>query len=113
MCIMLDPQTRFYHDLPKPEQDHWASELRRSPVSTQYTALTHAAYLCHPTSYIVTSEDQGLPQVIQRKMVQDMCDKYGITIPTTTLQASHSPFLSMPEELLDAVKRFIAADGRL
>ena len=108
MCIMLDPQMRFYHDLPTKEQDHWASELLKSPASTQYAPLTDAAYTSHPVSYIVCTVDKALPEAAQRAMIENISQEYGVTITTEALQSSHSPFLSMPDKLLLTVEKLAA-----
>jgi hypothetical protein len=109
MCIMDDPQNRFYHDLPAAERDQWAGEMRKSPASTQTTPLTQDVYTSHPVAYIYCSADQALPPPAQEMMVKAISEQYGITIPTDSLPASHSPYLSMPDQLLAAIDRQVQA----
>ena len=107
MCIMMNPQKMFYHDLPPAEQNKWAAEMCKSPVSTQYATITQAAYLFHPISYIYCTLDQGMVYQVQQKMVTELSERYGLSISTAILETSHSPYLSMPEKVLTAVESLL------
>lgn len=104
MCTMLDPQRRFYNDLSASEQQHWASEMLKSPASTQYTAITHVAYLYHPVTYLFCENDQALPIELQRMMVEKV-RSMGVQIEEESCKAGHSPYLSMPETVLEIASR--------
>lgn len=104
MCILCEPADRLYHDLPADEQAHWINELRKIPASTQIMPISQASYTCYPISYIYCALDRALPYSAQQDMVADVSEKYGLTISTDTLLAGHSPYLSMPGELLTAVE---------
>lgn len=108
---MLDPQKMFYHDLPPAEQEKWAGEMLKSPASTQYHTITHAAYMHHPVSYIYCTLDQGLVYPIQQQMVTGLSERYGLSFSTETLEASHSPYLSMPDKVLAAVEKLLSPKG--
>lgn len=105
MCIMSSPQKMFYHDLPRAEQEQWAGEMLKSPASTQVALITYAAYKFHPVSYLYCTIDQALPYAVQKRMVGTISERYRISFCTDILQASHSPFLSMPDKVLAAVER--------
>lgn len=107
--MILDPQRRFYHDLPPDEQAHWTSELIKCPAVAQLTPLTHTAYLYHPVTYLFCEDDQGLPLFLQQEMVKKVEESTGITIKKQTCNAGHSPFLSQPETLLQLVKKIVSA----
>lgn len=104
MCTMLEPERRFYNDLPKEEQDHWTSELKPSPTGPQFIPISHAAYLHYPVTYLFCERDEVLPLGIQQMMVQKVTERAGISIETETCTAGHSPFLSQPETVLNLVK---------
>ena len=117
MCRMLSPAERFYNDLPGPEQQHWVSQLRLSPVNTQTTAITHAAYRYHPSTYLFCENDCALPVEVQRMMVQqvnaELMDQTGTLgelvsgVATESCTAGHSPFLSQPNTVLKLVERIL------
>jgi pimeloyl-ACP methyl ester carboxylesterase len=101
---MLDPENRFYNDLPPDEQRHWISELVRCPASCQTTTLTYEAFLYHPITYLFCENDQGLPIFLQQAMVKTIEEKKGVSVEKVTCDAGHSPFLSQPETLLKLVQ---------
>ena len=60
--------------------------------------LTEERFGTLPRSYILCTEDQAITIDYQKQMLaRQACDK------TYTLNASHSPFLSMPDALVDAL----------
>ena len=98
---MLEPERRFYNDLSKQEQDHWISELKHHPAIAQLTPLTYVAYKHHPMSYLYCTNDQALPLQVQEMMVGGC----GVNVETHSCDAGHSPFLSQPESVLEAVRK--------
>lgn len=97
---MLDPKNRFYNDLPPSEQEHWTSLLKPHPASAQTTALTNEAYLYVSTVYLFCENDQALPIFIQEGFVKDA----GVGIGVERCESGHSPFLSMPERVVEVVE---------
>jgi hypothetical protein len=69
----------------------------RSPV--QYAAWKHV-----PSTYIFCTEDQALSYETQLGIVE-RARKEGMLLRTERLEASHSPFLSMPEAVVDVIRR--------
>jgi hypothetical protein len=104
MITILDPALRLYNDLPSSAQQHWISELLKTPRITKYTAISHAAYLYHPVTYLYCENDQALPYPVQKRMVEKI-GRLGVEIEEETCKAGHSPYLSMPETVLDIVER--------
>ena len=107
---MLDPEHRFFDQLPPDEQKHWASELIRCPAIAQLTPITNASYLDHPVTYLFCEGDQALPISLQQKMVQTVEDSTGVSIHKETCDAGHSPFLSQPQTIIDLVMRTLEDD---
>ena len=100
---MQEPERRFYNDLPKEQQDHWVSELKRSPANAQLTPLTYTAYKKYPVSYLYCTNDQALPISVQEMMVAGC----GVDVQTYSCTAGHSPFLSQPQVVLDTVVKML------
>lgn len=111
MCEPVDGGKVFYHDVEPAEREQAISQLLQSPASTQTTPITHLAYLYHPVSYLYCTEDQALPYGVQQMMVRNVCKQYGVSFAEHHLNASHSPFLSMPERVLEVVQQ-IAEDNQ-
>jgi hypothetical protein len=107
--MMLDPKTCFYHDLPPQEQEHWTSELTKSPAIAQLTPLTNAAYLHHPVTYLICEKDKALPVFLQQAMVKSIEETTGVKIQQVVCDSGHSPFLSQPETLLELVATSVMA----
>jgi pimeloyl-ACP methyl ester carboxylesterase len=84
----------FYHDC-APEVAHAATaRLCPQPVTPQETPLLPKAAQTLPRHYILCDDDRAIPPAYQAQMAS--------TPPpsaVSTLHASHSPFLSMPDQL--------------
>jgi pimeloyl-ACP methyl ester carboxylesterase len=108
-----DPEYRralrevFYGDV-APEVADAALALLGSdaPVSlgTVPITLTADGWGSVPRSFIVTTQDKAVPPAMQRRQIAE-ADAAFPDNPTTvhTLESSHSPFLSMPDQLADIV----------
>lgn len=68
------------------------------------TTLTSDGWGSVPRTYIVCTEDRALRPSLQRKFIED-ADATFPQQPTdvVTLESSHSPFLSVPERLVDVL----------
>jgi hypothetical protein len=105
---MLDPQHRFYQDLPPAEQDHWSSELRPHPAVAQLTPIDNLGYKYVSTTYLLCENDQGLPVQVQRDMVKAVEeDSFGGKIELLSCESGHSPFLSMPDRVVEVLEGFV------
>jgi pimeloyl-ACP methyl ester carboxylesterase len=84
----------FYHDCPLDVADAATARLCPQPVTPQETPLWPKATQTLPRHYIICRQDRAIPPEYQASMAQ--------TLPPdamTTLEASHSPFLSIPDQL--------------
>jgi hypothetical protein len=113
MCFPDSPAKKFYQDLPEEEQEHWVSVLEECPAVTQFTAITQAAYLHHPITYLYCESDAALPFEVQKIMVQMRSQETGIDIRTETCTASHSPFLSQPERVLEVAQKVLESSAKI
>jgi len=100
-CTMMDAKRKFYNDLPDAEAEHWFSLLKPHPAIAQTTELTNEGYRYVPVTYLFCENDQALPVVVQKAMVETALqgDFTGVTCGS-----GHSPFLSMPEKVVEVIE---------
>ena len=103
MITMSNPEHYFYNDLPSAERQRWIAELQRSPRESNYTPISYAAYLHHPVTYLFCENDRGLPLEVQKMMVEKVKSQ-GVRVVEETCSAGHSPYLSMPDRVLEVVQ---------
>lgn len=99
-----DPAPCFFNDLPPEEAAAWAKKLVVHPKSAQFDPISHEAYRSSPATYIVCEQDAALIPMVQEMMIENV-RKAGVDISVERIPASHSPFLSMPEETANRVLR--------
>ncbi|CAN8106219.1 unnamed protein product [Discula destructiva] len=89
-----------FNDLSADEQAKWSKEMTHTSAAlfaspAKYEPWAHGI----SCAYIHTAEDGALPYPIQQQMVQQL----GPDAKTAVLKAGHSPYLSMPDELIKAI----------
>jgi pimeloyl-ACP methyl ester carboxylesterase len=98
-----DPNQRFYHDTADP--GHWSAQLLKHPKAAQFTAVSHEAFREVPITYLLCENDQALPMGVQKMMIGRI-EEVGVKVGTIeSCEGSHSPFLSMPEKVVEVVVR--------
>lgn len=97
----LTPEKIFYNDMAETEQQQWAAQLKPFSYKCFYSKLTYVGWRDIPGTYIYCLQDQAIPIDAQRSMVAGS----GVQFREETLDASHSPFLSMPNKVAAAVRR--------
>ncbi|KUJ08693.1 alpha/beta-hydrolase [Mollisia scopiformis] len=103
-CNMLEPARRLYNDLPTAEQEHWVSLLRPHPEIASLTPLTNVGYKYVPSTYLFCENDQALPLEVQKSMVASVeGEVFGGKMGEVSCGAGHSPFLSMPEKVVEVI----------
>ncbi|KAG8166624.1 hypothetical protein KVR01_002313 [Diaporthe batatas] len=103
----IDPDTPeqiFYNDLSADEAKKSVDTLSHHSYRCLFTKLTYPAYKDIPTTYLLCEKDNAIPLAAQEKMVKN-ARALGVQIDTVTFDASHSPFLSMPNNVVAACKR--------
>ncbi|HEX2053492.1 MAG TPA: alpha/beta fold hydrolase [Actinomycetota bacterium] len=96
----------FYHDCSPAVQKWAANQLVPDPLTpvTETLELSDAGYGQLHRHYIRCSQDRAITPFLQEEMLKnDPCE-------SSTLDSSHSPFLSQPEEL---VASLLALDAKL
>ncbi len=84
----------FYHDCPPDITAAAIGRLCPQPVLPQETPLTTMQSATLPRYYIICSDDRAIPPAYQAQMASDLAPE-----KVSKLEASHSPFLSMPDVL--------------
>jgi pimeloyl-ACP methyl ester carboxylesterase len=94
-----------FYGLCPPDRAAWATErLRPQPLAAFVTPAQLGDGAPPPRAYVIAARDRAIPTALQRRLVADNPD-----VDTVELDADHSPFLSRPAELADALERFAAA----
>ncbi|MCJ1398871.1 hypothetical protein MMC11_002072 [Xylographa trunciseda] len=101
------PVSQFYNHLPTKEAEKWAAQVLPQAIKSfkqkaTYAATSDPAYN-GKCAYLLSEDDQSFVLPLQKLWVESS----GITL-TKTLPTSHSPFLDMPKETVDAVVSFIS-----
>jgi pimeloyl-ACP methyl ester carboxylesterase len=100
------PGYYFYNDMSNSEATHWAELLRpQSWVAVTDGVVSYEPYAEIPAHYLFCSRDQALSIEGQKGMVAQAEAKSGKAFRTEELDCSHSPFLSLPEETAEFLRR--------
>ena len=98
-CYSSEPENVFYHDLSPYEQERWIAQLSHTATAVFSGKNTYEPWKDMPCSYIFCDQDRAIPLYVQEGIARGMGD--GIT--TFHVDASHSPFLSVPEKLVEGI----------
>lgn len=102
-----NPAELFYHDLSVEEGKYWVSQLQTQAAVTFENTTDYAAWKDIPSWYLIAKQDKPLKPEAQRAMVKaarEYLDQAGgpgtgeQRLKSEEIDASHSPFLSRPEE---------------
>ncbi|KAL2800571.1 Alpha/beta hydrolase fold-1 [Aspergillus keveii] len=99
----LSPEEIFYDDMSPPEIETAISELNPHAYQSFSGIVTYEAWRDVPTTYLYCLQDKAIPMRVQRMLVQEFARGAGIR--TETVNASHSPFYSVPGEVVKAIRR--------
>lgn len=93
-----------------------AKELASSNVTHNWLAasgqVNDAPWKDLPTTYIYCTQDLAIMLPLQESMVRDALNAKGASrVVTETIEASHCPFLSKPEEVIQIVHQAAAVIG--
>lgn len=103
-----EPGRRFYSDLTEGKQRHWSAKLVRHPTIAQFdppAKKVDGAWRETPVSYLICDGDQALPPSVQEMMIERIEKAGGLTVTRYHCEAGHSPFLSMPDRVVEIVDR--------
>ncbi|KIW31457.1 uncharacterized protein PV07_03105 [Cladophialophora immunda] len=108
------PETLLYNDLPAEEAGLWASRLQpHSWICNIKPPSAHGVGWHHiPTHYLICGKDQVVPPSLQRQMIDDANNTLvsmgsSLRIRGEVVESGHSPFLSMPVETANYIRRSV------
>ena len=96
----------FYADVEPERAKRMEKLLTRQSGKARRDAITYPAWQHIPTTYLRTQDDRVLFPDWQGRQIKAVRDA-GASITVETYKAGHSPFLSMPEEMVAAVERAV------
>ncbi|KEF51510.1 uncharacterized protein A1O9_12427 [Exophiala aquamarina CBS 119918] len=89
----------FYKDVENPEK--YVELLKPHSYQTLASKVTYPGWKHVPRTYLYCEKDMAIPIHAQKGMVESS----GVEWRTETVDASHSPFLSVPEEMANSIRR--------
>jgi hypothetical protein len=97
----MTPDKIFYNDLDEETQKKWAAQLKPFSYNRLYSKLAYVGWRDIPSTYFYCLQDEAIPIDAQRGLVAGS----GVQFHPESLDASHSPFLSMPDKGGACVRR--------
>jgi len=98
------PVQLFYADVKPDRAKKMEALLVRQSGSAMTDAVTYPAWQHIPTTYLRTQDDRVLFPDWQERQIEAVRHA-GASLTVETFKSSHSPFLSMPGEMVTAVER--------
>ena len=96
------PEDVFYNDMSEEDVKASVAGLRPHSYRTYLSPLSFAAWKVIPSTYLYCLKDNAIPYPIQKAMIEGNAKDFGFK--TGTLDASHSPFFSLPVETANAIR---------
>ena len=106
--IALTPDKIFYNDMTPEDVEYAVARIKPHSYQTYLSPLTFAAWKVIPSTYLYCVKDNAIPYSVQKSMVEGTAKDFNFK--TGELDASHSPFFSMPEETAKAMQRVAEGD---
>lgn len=100
---VADPDKIFYNDCDDAQVKRAVAALRPHSYQSFHSNCTYAAWKHIPSTYLYCLQDAAIPFAVQKMMVEGTAKGSGMR--TETVDASHSPFISQPDELAAAIRR--------
>lgn len=99
-CYTSDEEIVFYNDLSPDEQKKWISKLKHISVSALMEPVTNEPWHNLACMYILCEKDMCLPIALQEQFASTL----GRGCILFRCQGSHSPFLSMPNKIIEGLE---------
>lgn len=96
------PIETFYGDVKEPEQ--YVKMLKPHSYGTFSSKVTYPGWKYVPSTYLVCEKDEAIPLHAQKGMIEG-AQKAGANMNVDTVAASHSPFLSIPQDVAQSIRR--------
>ena len=102
--LRIPPAYLFYGDLLLQHARDMEALLVRHSLAALVDEVHHPTWKDIPTTYLRATLDQVLLLKWQDTQIQKVKEA-GVDIAVETFESSHSPYLSMPEKIVEAVER--------
>ncbi|KAH8127557.1 alpha/beta-hydrolase [Trichoderma asperelloides] len=94
----------YYSDMDKVERDYWKQYISYQTLDFFTLPITHATWKDVPCSWIYTELDDIIPVDIQKQFILEAKRDSDIHIRTFSLPSGHSPFLNMPDKVVEIIQ---------
>ena len=101
--LVIDPETArhaFYHDCTPADATSAVEHLTPEHVGTREAVVTRASWRTVPSHFVVCTLDRACTPEVQRMMAARVDS-------SSELESSHSPMLSMPDAVVQAIVKFV------
>ncbi|PYH89982.1 alpha/beta-hydrolase [Aspergillus ellipticus CBS 707.79] len=102
------PDKIFYNAMPDIEVRNATDALKPHSYPAFHSPCTYAAWKDVPSTYLYCLKNAAIPLPVQKMMVEEWAQGY--PIGTESVDASHSPFYSVPDEVTAAIRRAAGED---
>ncbi|KAK7536868.1 Alpha/beta hydrolase fold-1 [Phyllosticta citribraziliensis] len=99
-CTPDTPEQIFYHDVEPAQQAAAISKLKHTSAAVFSSPVTYEPWHDMPTFFLYCDADAALPLPVQDQFVSLL----GAGATTFHSKGSHSPFLSVPEEVVEGLE---------
>ncbi|KAJ3526334.1 hypothetical protein NM208_g11242 [Fusarium decemcellulare] len=100
ISVVENPEKMFYHDLSPEALKSALAELTAFSTHPPTVTVRNEAWRYIRVSYLKCDEDRAIPPKTQQAMI-DRVVSMGVDVDVTSCNASHSPFLSQPQTVVD------------
>ena len=104
--LRLPPAYLFYGDLPTKQAREIEALLVRHKLAGLVNEVHHPTWKDIPPTYLRATMDQVLLLRWQDMQIKNVKDA-GVDVTVESFESSHSPFLSMPDKIVEAVGRAV------
>lgn len=85
-------------------QTHWESKLLTTSTSVFSSPVIYEPWLSIPIGYIICTLDNAIPVGLQRGFVEFLNADAPSPVTVVEIEASHSPFFSVPGKTVEAIE---------
>ena len=110
ISVVQDPVPLFYADVDPEVAAEMARLMTRHSAKAQIDQVSYDAWRDVGVTYLMMEEDRVLFPEWQQQQIEAV-RREGVEVEVRTYKASHSPFLSLPGEMVDAVKKVADKGG--
>ncbi len=104
MALPKNGLEALYNDIEKGRAEELSEKLVTHNFSALSTIIRNTPWVDVPTLYVYCAKDVGISLDLQKIMVKNAVESGAMGLTVRTLESSHSPFWSMPAELVGVLE---------